>query len=565
MSRRSHVYAAVLLTVGACVGNVMEADQHFGNQFPADGGGVFPASDGAILLPESGPVFVPATAGAGGIQASTAGLSGGLPGAGAATGGGAVDAGAPDAMLSSSSNPCGSGPEPVASDLRIRELALYQTVKVSLFKDNAWVSTRNASVVQGKKTLVRTFIEPLSGYRPRPLRALLTLDNDGEKTQLSSDKTLSAASTDESASSTFDFAVDGAQIGPNTQLSVSIIETTCPAQAAAGSARVPATGLQALGAVRINKLRVVLVPVSVGGRAPDTGEAQLAKIREELLAYYPVATVEVTAHAVITWPNALSASGTGWAELLNQIGRERQRDAVARDIYYFGLVAPTASFSEYCRGGCVLGLAPQTTFVSPPDQIGLGVGFVNANTYTTVVHEVGHAHGRAHAPCVPVGGSIQSPDPRFPYSGGKIGSWGWDSRSGQLLSPTRYVDVMGYCDPTWISDFNYEALATRSRNVNTSASILTDKGAPSSWQRVILFADGRSRWAGISTTEAPTDLSSARAFDAAGADLGEVPVARVPLSHSDDAFMYLPEPDPRWARLELGDRSLVIAQIEPAQ
>jgi hypothetical protein len=560
MPRLSHVYAVVLLTVGACVGNVMEADQRFGNQFPADGG-AFPANDGAIWLPESGPVFVPATAG--GIQAGTAGLNGGLPGAG--TAGGAADAGAPDAMLSSASNPCGSGPEPVAGDLRIRELALYQAVKIPLFRDNAWVATRNASVVQGKKALVRTFIEPLSGYRPRPLRALLTLDNDGQTTQLSSDKTLSAASTDDNASSTFDFPIDGAQIGPNTQLSVSIIETTCPVQAAAGGARVPATGLSALGAVRINKLRVVLVPVSVGGRAPDTSEAQLAKIRDELLAYYPVAAVEVTARAVITWPSALSASGTGWAELLNQIGRERQRDAVARDVYYFGLVAPTASFSEYCRGGCVLGLAPQTTFVSPPDQIGLGVGFVNANTYSTVVHEIGHAHGRAHAPCVPVGGTIQSPDPRFPYAGGKIGSWGWDSRSGQLLSPTRYVDVMGYCDPTWISDFNYEALATRSRNVNTSASILTDKGAPSSWQRLILFADGRARWAGISTTEAPTDLSSARAFDAAGADLGEVPVARVPLSHSDDAFMYMPEPDPRWARLELGDRSVVVAQIEAAQ
>jgi hypothetical protein len=560
MPRLSHVYAVVLLTVGACVGNVMEADQRFGNQFPADGG-AFPANDGAIWLPESGPVFVPATAG--GIQAGTAGLSGSLPGAG--TAGGAADSGAPDAMLSSASNPCGSGPEPVAGDLRIRELALYQAVKIPLFRDNAWVATRNASVVQGKKALVRTFIEPLSGYRPRPLRALLTLDNDGQTTQLSSDKTLSAASTDDNASSTFDFPIDGAQIGPNTQLSVSIIETTCPVQAAAGGARVPATGLSALGAVRINKLRVVLVPVSVGGRAPDTSEAQLAKIRDELLAYYPVAAVEVTARAVITWPSALSASGTGWAELLNQIGRERQRDAVARDVYYFGLVAPTASFSEYCRGGCVLGLAPQTTFVSPPDQIGLGVGFVNANTYSTVVHEIGHAHGRAHAPCVPVGGTIQSPDPRFPYAGGKIGSWGWDSRSGQLLSPTRYVDVMGYCDPTWISDFNYEALATRSRNVNTSASILTDKGAPSSWQRLILFADGRARWAGISTTEAPTDLSSARAFDAAGADLGEVPVARVPLSHSDDAFMYMPEPDPRWARLELGDRSVVVAQIEAAQ
>jgi hypothetical protein len=559
MSRLSPVFAIVLLTMGACVGNVLEADPRFTFPGSPDAGGVPPPTDGAQGWPDGSQMAIPGALG--GMQANTAGLAGG---AGTA-GGGVPDAG-PEAGFLSSNNPCGSGPEPLVSDLRIRELSLYQTVKIPLFKDNAWVTARNASVVQGKKTLLRTFVEPLSGFRPRALRALLTLDNDGQQMQLSTEKMVTSASSDESASSTLDFTLDGALIGPNTQISVAIIETSCPPQGAAGSSRIPATGLQALGAARIGKLRVVLVPVSVGGRVPDTSETQLNRIRDELLAYYPVATAEVTAHAPITWPNALSASGSGWAELLNQIGRERQRDAPARDIYYFGLVAPTASFSEYCRGGCVLGLAPQTVFVSPPDQIGLGVGFVNANTYTTVVHEIGHAHGRAHAPCVPPGGTIQSPDPRFPYTGGKIGSWGWDFRTATLMSPTRYTDVMGYCDPTWISDFNYEALATRSRNVNTAASVLiTDKSTSSSWQRLILFADGRARWAGVSTTEAPTDTSSARAFDAAGNDLGEVQVARVPLSHSDDAFMYVPEPDPSWARLELGDRTLVMATIEPAQ
>jgi Peptidase M66 len=564
MSRLSHVCAVVLLTLGACVGNVMEADQRIGAGFSLDAGNA-PADDGATWLLDAGPNLVPGSAG-GGVQANAAGLSGGgLAGPGAPAGAGGVDAGAPDGTLASTSNQCGDGAEPLVGDVRIRELSLYQTVKIALYKDNAWVTARNASVVQGKKTLLRTFVEPLSGYRQRPVRALLTLDNDGQQTQLSAEKTVTAASTDENAASTLDFSVDGSLIGPNTQLSVALLETSCPPQPSVGNARVPASGLAALGAVRIGTLRVVLVPVSVGGRMPDMSEAQLAKIRDELLAYYPVAAVEVTSHTPLSWTSALSASGSGWADLLDQIGIQRQRDAPARDIYYFGLVAPTASFSEYCRGGCVLGLAPQTTFISPPDQIGLGVGFVNANTYSTVVHEIGHAHGRAHAPCVPPGGTIQAADSRFPYAGGKIGSWGWDSRSGALLSPTRYIDVMGYCDPTWISDFNYEALATRSRNVNNAASLLVNKNAPRRWQRVILFADGRARWSAVSTDEAPTDQTSARAFDAAGADLGEVPVARVPLSHSADAFMYVPDPDPRWARLELGDRTLVMSQIEAAR
>jgi hypothetical protein len=123
---------------------------------------------------------------------------------------------------------------------------------------------------------------------------------------------------------------------------------------------------------------------------------------------------------------------------------------------------------------------------------------------------------------------------------------------------------MGYCDPTWISDFNYEALATRSRRVNTAANILTTKAA-TTWQRVILFADGRARWAGVSTTEAPTDRSAVRSRGVQGQELGEVEVAYVPLSHGPDVFLYVPEPDPAWASLQLSDRELVFADIEPAR
>ena len=68
----------------------------------------------------------------------------------------------------------------------------------------------------------------------------------------------------------------------------------------------------------------------------------------------------------------------------------------------------------------------------------------------------------------------------------------------------------------------------------------------------------------MSTTEAPTDLSAVRALDAQGQELGEVEVAYVPLSHSDDKFIYVPESDP-WVSLELADRTLIRADIEPAR
>jgi len=41
-------------------------------------------------------------------------------------------------------------------------------------------------------------------------------------------------------------------------------------------------------------------------------------------------------------------------------------------------------------------------------------------------------------------------------------------------------------------------------------------------------------------------------------------VSVIPLSHSEDSFVYLPELDPSWARLQIGDRQIVLADIAAA-
>jgi hypothetical protein len=74
--------------------------------------------------------------------------------------------------------------EPLAVGLHIREIALYQTVKVSLVSDGTWVAERSAPVVQGKKSLVRVFVDPMAGYKAHNVRGVLTLDNDGTATEL---------------------------------------------------------------------------------------------------------------------------------------------------------------------------------------------------------------------------------------------------------------------------------------------------------------------------------------------------------------------------------------------
>lgn len=518
------------------------------------GGATGDTTNGGSTGATSGGATGDATAGTTG---DTGGTSGGTTGdATAGTTGGTGGGSTGDVPV----DLCGDGTEPLATGLRLRQIALYQAVKIPLMTSGAWSNDRSAPVVQGKDALVRGFVDTLAGFSSRNIRGVLTLDNDGVLTNLTKDLKPSAASTDASLASTFNFDVAGADLGPNTKISMALLDPACPSSVGnASDARFPASGSQALGAQRIGKLRVVVVPMVVGGRSPDTSATQIANMKDAMLAHYPVPDVEITVRAAVTANAGVSAGGGGWSDVLNQVIRTRQNDRPANDVYYYGVMSPASSFNSYCGGGCVLGLAPQTTRVSPDQQAGLGIGFLNENTPDTMVHELGHAHGRGHAPCAQ-GGGIQGVDGAFPYNGGGIGVWGWDSRTGALQNPSSVKDVMGYCSPTWVSDYTYDALATRCLAVNQSSKLRVTDGTV--WQGMLLYADGSSRWAGMSTESKPGgDVETAQVLDSHGAVVAEVEVIRVKLSHVDDQLLYVPEIEVGWSSLVLSDGQIVLGDV----
>jgi hypothetical protein len=363
-------------------------------------------------------------------------------------------------------------------------------------------------------------------------------------------------------SSTFNFELEGADVGPDTELSVALLETTCTAESGNSEARFPASGTQLLEAQAVGKLRVVLVPVQNGGQVPDTGAAQVERLRETMLALYPVADVELTVDEVLSWPYPVSAN-SGWVDLLDEIKNERSRDQPERDVYYYGLVTPERDFNSYCGFGCVLGIAPAPLSVSPAHQVGVGLGYLNEVTYETMAHELGHAHGRLHAPTPPTcGAQPADTDREFPSPDGHIDAWGWDSRSSVLVEPSAY-DLMGYCDPVWTSAYTYNGLASRSMLVNTSFKVAGVQEALE-WTGIVLYADGTARWTGRITGEVGGHPETARARDASGASVGEVTVARVELSHSDDTLLYVSDLPATWFTLELSDRTIVRDSLLPA-
>jgi hypothetical protein len=445
---------------------------------------------------------------------------------------------------------------PLAQGLRIRELALYQTVKIPLFAEGAWVRDRAAPVVQKKKALVRVFVDPQEGYQPHDVRAVLKLIHGGDAEELIDERTISAASTDAALGSTFSFELDPGSIGTDTQLSLTLVETNCGAVSGAPEdTRVPA---QLLEATLINKLKVVVVPIRVGDRVPVTTDVELANIRASLLAYYPVPDVDLSVRAPLVWTETIDAlDGNTWSDLLNGVMRERRTDAPGSNVYYLGLVQPTETFRAYCQRGCVLGLAPQTTSIQASAQVALGASFADAQTYETVVHELGHAHGRGHAPCVEAG-EIDGVDGNYPDKTGSTVSWGWDSRSNTLIPPTN-KDIMGYCEPNWIGAYNYAGIAARSQAVNLKA-LRIHSGL--SWRNVVLYDDGRARWGGDLLTEDPAgEYESAQVLDANGRVLDTIEVVRLGLSHADAQFVYLPEPGAQWSAVKLKDRVLQLSAV----
>jgi hypothetical protein len=287
-----------------------------------------------------------------------------------------------------------------------------------------------------------------------------------------------------------------------------------------------------------------LIPINVNSMQPDLTDTGLAIYKALLLAMYPITTVEFTIGAVLN-----SSSATNWTGMLDQLRARRQSDAPAADIYYYGMMKPTATLRDFCGGGCTAGIGyvPQGSGTQQASQrVAMGLAFADATSADTMAHEVGHNHGRNHAPCAQ-GGSIAGVDASYPHSGGAIGVWGWDNRSSKLVATDR-TDIMGYCNNKWISDYTYQGILTRLATVNGAPP---NEFIPSElvhpWRVLLLDAEG-ARW-GVPIDEpvAPAGVAEgAEVLDASGQVIATVSVYRTEISDIGAFSFEVPVPEPGW-------------------
>ena len=446
---------------------------------------------------------------------------------------------------------CTGGP---ALGISLKRIDVYQTVKVPVMDTGAEITSdkRTTDIVTGRPTLFRISVALDSGFSARQISARVTVDNGTTVAQYFVKQQVSKDSVENESASTFQVLVPPEQITADTRYSAELVECAT-GSGQAGSARFPKTADIALAARHTGGLKITIVPLQANNKLPDTSDATLATYRQQMLAMYPIDAITFT----VALPMTISYP-VDWEATLDQMRAKRKTDAPAADVYYYGLLKPADTFSGFCGNACTTGIGYVGDANSGSYRAAMGVGYADRVSTQTMAHEIGHTHGRNHAPCVPNGGSISGVDPKYPFSDGRTGIIGFDSRTKALLSD-KGTDLMGYCSNVWLSEYTYGALTDRVALVNGIKSQVLDAAALHTFRVLLVGGTKGPRWGVPITTPSLAEGTPvpARVLDSAGNLLEEITVYRTEISDSGSASIMVPEPKQGWSGVQLTGTGVV--------
>jgi hypothetical protein len=430
-----------------------------------------------------------------------------------------------------------------ALGVTIGQVAAYQSIKIPIAMGQQAVagSARVADVVQGRETLFRVFVTVDPGFAARELSARLTLINGADEQQYFAKQMIGGSSNDADTGSTFQIFVPPEEIQSDTRYAVEIVECTTTGTGMLRAPRFPATGDTALEARQTGVLKIAIVPIVANSITPDTSEEALAVYRDYFMAMYPATEVQLTVESSIN-----TGTPVNWSSTLEQVRRKRQTDAPPADVYYYGFLKPAATLREFCRGGCTAGVGYVGDVRSAGTRVSIGLAFADEGSAEIMAHEVGHNHGRNHAPCAP-GGQIAGVDSQYPHQGATLGVWGYDQRARELFDPDEATDIMGYCDAKWISDYTYQGLVERVAAINGAPLQLVSSEQIAEWLVMLVDAQG-SRWSLPFTEpgEAFGESELAEVLDQNGELVDYATVYRTEISDIGAATVLVPPARPGW-------------------
>jgi Metallo-peptidase family M12 len=205
---------------------------------------------------------------------------------------------------------------------------------------------------------------------------------------------------------------------------------------------------QALTVRSVPAVNVTLVPIRQKGNnlSGNVSVANASQFMDAAQRMHPLSSINLvvrTQYTTTTSDTLEDDNGNGaWGTILQELDILRIADGNSR--HYYGVAKVS-----YSSG--VAGVAYVSTSTSA-ERVAMGWDYLPTGS-TVAAHELAHNWGRNHAPC----GSPSGLDPSYPYASGNIGIYGLDVAGPTVKAPD-LGDVMGYCDPKWISDYTYQSV-----------------------------------------------------------------------------------------------------------
>jgi len=227
-------------------------------------------------------------------------------------------------------------------------------------------------------------------------------------------------------------------------------------------------------ATTVGTFRTTLVAITsadgLTGVVVDT-QRTLSRWVDRFKRVYPIVNIDVQQRStpLLTTGTFSTEVGTSWGTCLKEVEVARKKEAPSR--YYFGVIA-----TGYDNGQAGLGYVPNS--MTPTSAIGwdkikpsaTGYTYYDGGHYPEIfAHEVGHNLGREHAPgCVTGTTDANWPSDSL-HTDAHTGYWGWDGGYATAVpaypdtttpwrDPSKYMDIMSYCHPLWVSDYTYKGI-----------------------------------------------------------------------------------------------------------
>ena len=293
-------------------------------------------------------------------------------------------------------------------------------------------------LIAGRDALLRVFVtgDEVSYYEPRAFADFLRNGEVIHTAAMGPPHVIPDAVTEKWRLQSFNAEIPGEVIQPGVELFVEMDPDGVVPRKPGSQARIPAEGALELDVIELPVHFQTLVPV-IGETDP---REQIRIWAQDLTAGHewlqfarsvlPIGDMHLTVHDPF-YTSVDLGTFDGWLQLISDIRTLRTIENGRG--YYYG------AFHRANLTG-IVGLG----YIGWPVSIGLSQD-------ETFAHEVGHNMSLRHAPC----GNVAGPDPRFPYKDGSAGVWGYDPASGGIIDPDQYKDLMGYCDPSWVSDYSF--------------------------------------------------------------------------------------------------------------